>query len=349
MLTKHHIPNNVAEISFGPLPLTSGKCISSVTLRYELTGPPGAPVILVCHALTGNHRTVGTEENPGWWSGLIGPHKYIDTTQYQVLTFNVLGGCNGSTGPTSLNPKTNKPYRRSFPEITIRDMVTAQYMALQKLNISKLYAVIGGSLGGMQVLEWGICYPEMMVKLIAFAVTPVFSDYGIGFNHIAEQAIKTDPAWNNGNYPLNTPLKGLEIARMIGMVTYRSVDLFTERFQRQQSETGFSVSSYLNYQGAKLANRFDPNSYLYLLNAMNHHDIGHGRGGWKKAARLLRKPTLLISYEKDLIYEPHIIRSFAEQLPQGHYFHVETNFGHDGFLTEFEKWGDEVASFLHGA
>lgn len=349
MQTEQKVHRSVADLSFGPLLLASGKMIESVTLRYERVGPPDAPVILVCHALTGNYRTVGTIETPGWWSGLIGPDQYIDTTKFQVLTFNVLGGCNGSTGPLTINPKTNTPYGLSFPKITIRDMVTAQYMALQKLNIKKLFAVIGGSLGGMQVLEWGLIYPDMMDKLIALAVTPVFSDYGIGFNHLAETAIKNDPAWNHGSYSPSEPLQGLALARMVGMVTYRSANLFAERFGRQKTETSYSVSSYLDYQGKKLARRFDPNSYLYLLNAMNHHDIGHDRGGWETASLSLQKPILLISYEKDLIYEPQTIRAFAEKLPRCTYFHVRTNFGHDGFLTEFQNWGEVVRYFLHAA
>ncbi|WP_246202489.1 homoserine O-acetyltransferase MetX [Virgibacillus doumboii] len=341
------IISKTADVSLGPLRLTSGEQLEQVTLRYELVGPADAPVILVCHALTGNHLAVGTADNPGWWRGLIGPDSYIDTDHYQVLTFNVLGGCHGSTGPASINPETNESYTCDFPAITVRDMVHAQYRALQQLNITRLEAVIGGSLGGMQVLEWGILYPDIIEKLIVLAATPVFSDYGIAFNHIASTAIKQDPHWNNGDYQTDDSFDGLALARMIGMITYRTSDLFTERFNRNQTNNDFDVVSYLNYQGQKLVNRFDPNSYLYLLDTMNQHDIGFNRGGWREAASQLNKPTLLLSYDKDLIYEPKQIKTLADMLPDSTYHHIETNFGHDGFLTEFEKWGHIVNDFLH--
>lgn len=338
--------SETADVSFGPLRLTSGEKLEEVTLRYERVGPADAPVILNCHALTGNHIAVGIADNPGWWRGLVGSDKYIDTDHYQVLTFNVLGGCHGSTGPASINPETKSKYGCGFPAITVRDMVHAQYHALQQLNITRLKAVIGGSLGGMQVLEWGLLYPDMMEKLIVLAATPVFSDYGIAFNHIASTAIKRDPHWNDGNYTPDDTINGLALARMIGILTYRTSELFTERFDRKQSDDDFDVQSYLNYQGQKLVNRFDPNSYLYLLDAMNWHDIGHNRGGWQEAASQIRKPTLLLSYDKDLIYEPKRIKSFADILPNSTYHHTETNFGHDGFLTEYEKWGPIVREFL---
>src|SRR5699024_1561360 len=188
----HTASNPIFEISFGPLPLTSGGELADVTLSYELVGPRDAPVILVCHALTGNHHTVGNTEQLGWWSGLIGPGKYIDTKKYQVLTFNVLGGCDRSTGPTSKIPGTETPYPADFPVLTIRDMVHAQYMALEKMEISTIKAIIGGSLGGMQVMEWGLLYPSLVEKLIIIAATPVFSSYCIAYNHIADNSLQQD-------------------------------------------------------------------------------------------------------------------------------------------------------------
>ncbi|MFD1036973.1 homoserine O-acetyltransferase [Virgibacillus byunsanensis] len=344
MLTKTPIIN---DISFGPLQLDSGETIDKVTLRYEIAGPKSAPVVLVCHALTGNHHTIGTDSSPGWWSGLIGRKKYIDTERFQVITFNVLGGCDGSTGPASINPATDEPYRTSFPNITIRDMVRAQFMALQKLEISRLAAVTGGSLGGMQVLEWGLLYPAFVDKLIVLAATPTFSDYGIAFNHIAASSIKADPNWNKGNYDSNHSLKGLELARMIGMVTYRSSALFNKRFDREKKGKTYDVTSYLDYQGEKLTHRFDPNSYLYLLEAMNNHDVSFHRSEWKKAIQNIQCPVLAISYEKDLVYEPPIINELAEAIPNSTYYHIHTDFGHDGFLTEFHKWGNIVFDFLN--
>ncbi|SET51916.1 homoserine O-acetyltransferase [Oceanobacillus limi] len=340
------IPYQTGEVSIGPLSLSSGETLENVTLTYELVGVSGKPIILVCHALTGNHITVGNEITAGWWDGLIGHDRAISTMHYQVLTFNVLGGCNGSTGPTSLDPKTGTSYRTTFPKITVRDMVQAQYLALEKLHIKSLHAIIGGSLGGMQVLEWGLLFPTFMNKLISLASTPRFSDYGIAFNHIAEATIRNDPNWQNGRYFANQQIHGLEIARMVGMVTYRSAALFTERFDRKHSNDCYAVSSYLNYQGKKLANRFDANSYIYLLQAMNNHDIGRNRGGWKKACQLYRRPLLAIGYANDLIYEPKHIQQFAEIAPNCTYHYVETIFGHDGFLTEYQKWENYIADFI---
>ncbi|GGA63513.1 homoserine O-acetyltransferase [Ornithinibacillus halotolerans] len=336
----------VNDINIGPLQLESGATIPSVSLRYERVGPVGAPVVLICHALTGNHVTIGNNEEPGWWSGLIGHRLAIDTTKYQVITFNVLGGCNGSTGPLSINPNNNRPYGKNFPNITIRDIVHAQYLALKRLQVDEVFAVVGGSLGGMQVLEWGLLYSNIVNRLIALAVTPTLSDYGIAYNYISEQSIISDPAWNNGDYNSPSEIRGLEIARMIGMVTYRSAELFHERFGRAESSDGFSVTSYLKYQGEKLASRFDPNSYLTLLQAMNSHDIGRDRGGWKEACKKYTCPILAISYEYDLIYDPNSIAEFASHTPNATYHHVSTKFGHDGFLTEFEKWSWMVQQFL---
>lgn len=317
-----------------------------MALQYEQSGVDDGPVVLVCHALTGNHESTGTADAPGWWSGLVGDDRFIDTTRYQVITFNVLGGCNGSTGPASINPETGTPYRSTFPAITVRDMVHAQYKALQRLGITQIHTVIGGSLGGMQAQEWALLYPEMVESAIILASTPTLSDYGIAYNHIARTAITSDPAWQHGEYQTNEGLKGLEIARMIGMVSYRSAPLFAERFLRSRTENGFEINAYLDHQGKKLCSRFDANSYLCLLDAMDQHDIGQDRGGWQKAAATITVPMLLISFAHDLIYEPSQIREFAACIPNSIYHHVETTFGHDGFLTEYEKWGKTVKHFV---
>jgi homoserine O-acetyltransferase/O-succinyltransferase len=346
LVNTSNILTKIGEVSIGPLQLESGYFLPEVSLTYERVGPQDAPIILVCHALTGNHLTVGCPELPGWWNGLIGPNQYIDTAKYQVITFNVLGGCNGSTGPLSINPITEEPYRASFPTITIRDMVHAQFAALQQLDIKEVYAVVGGSLGGMQALEWGLLYPDLLNKLIILAATPTLSDYGIAYNHIAKQAITNDPLWLDGYYQSSSEIRGLEIARMIGMVTYRSSDLFSERFNRKETESGYSVTSYLDYQGEKLSNRFEANSYLGLLEAMNTHDIGRERGGWEEACKQYTCSILALSFEHDLIYEPKIIKDFSSHLANCSYQHIETLFGHDGFLTEYHKWGSIIEDFL---
>ncbi|MCM3023369.1 homoserine O-acetyltransferase MetX [Heyndrickxia ginsengihumi] len=340
------------KVEIGTLLLENGETIPHAELAYERRGPMDAPIILVCHALTGSQYTVGTSEEPGWWDGLIGPGKYIDTNQYQVITFNVLGSCYGSTGPQSINPETSRPYRMDFPFITIRDMVHAQKRALLALGVNRVKAVIGGSLGGMQVLEWGLLYPNDMDQLLLFASTPYYSDYGIAFNEIGITAIENDPGWKNGYYQSSEDVKGLEIARMVGMVSYRSAPLFESRFNRKIAEdnhnkfSSYEVSSYMRYQGKKLTERFDANSYLYLLRAMNSHDIGKGRGGWKKAASQYKAKLIAFGFQHDLIFRPEDIEAFAREVPDSEYHFVPTKFGHDGFLVEFENWGHIVREAL---
>ncbi|MDC3412283.1 homoserine O-acetyltransferase [Aquibacillus sp. 3ASR75-11] len=354
-------PSKTGNVTIGSLQLESGKVLQDVSLAYERSGSLDAPVILVCHALTGNQYAVGTDDTPGWWAGLINQGSYIDTNKYQVISFNVLGGCDGSTGPLSENPETGKPYKGDFPFLTIRDMVNAQYEALQRLGITHLKAVLGGSLGGMQVMEWGILYPDMMDVIFPIAATPYLSDYAIAFNNIARVAITSDPNWNNGQYSHDSlPESGLSIARMIGMITYRTDNLFNDRFSREQTETGigeshkeatYQIESYLNYQGKKIAQRFDPNSYLYLLRAMDSHDIGRGRGGWQQALSLIRSPIVAIGFEGDLLYPPsklELLTNEANQRGGKADFHkVNTRFGHDGFLVEFENWGNLIQNQLN--
>ncbi|MFC7370215.1 homoserine O-acetyltransferase [Fictibacillus iocasae] len=340
----------IRKVKIGSILLESGKQLDDVELAYESAGSTTGPVILVCHALTGSQYAVGTEKEPGWWAGLIGSGQYVDTSRYRVLTFNVLGGCSGSTGPRSVCKKSGQTYRADFPHISVRDMVRAQKKALEVLGISELFAVMGGSLGGMQVFEWGVMYPSFMKKLFVFASSPYLSDYGIAFNRIGITAICNDPAFNGGDYTEGAVLKGLEIARMAGLVTYRTPALFDGRFRREEADDGerpyYQVESYLNYQGEKLAKRFDANSYLSLLYAMNAHDIGAGRGGWEQASNTIQAEFYAFGFEGDLLYDPDVLRACASTVKSGHYFHVETLFGHDGFLTEYDRWGGYVSEAL---
>ncbi len=337
----------VAKISIEDFTFESGETLPQIELAYEHSGPKGAPVILLCHALTGNQYAVGSGENPGWWAGLVGEECPIDTTQYQVITFNVLGGCHGSTGPASINPETGDIYRLDFPEVTIRDMVHAQYRALKQLGIYELHAVAGGSLGGMQTLEWGLLYPDFMKQLFVLAATPYLSDYGIAFNHIGARAIKDDPAFMEGYYSSNDTLQGFEIARMAGMVTYRSAPLFQKRFAREQEDALYSIQSYLNYQGEKIKDRFDANSYLYLLEAMNNHDIRKGRGSLQDTAGSFKPALFTVSFEHDLLYPKELIQPFSHHAPNGQHYHVKTDYGHDGFLVEFGEWGTWISEKLN--
>ncbi|HET7627555.1 MAG TPA: homoserine O-acetyltransferase [Bacillales bacterium] len=348
-------------IGIGPFTLESGSVIDDVVIAYERTGPRNAPVVFVCHALTGNQFAVGTDHEPGWWSGLIGPGKTIDTDEWQVITMNVLGGCNGSTGPASIDPNTGQPYRANFPFVTVRDIVCAHFQALKLLGVERLRAVIGASLGGMQVLEWGIQYPRFVERIIPMAVTPYLSDYAVAYNAMARLAIQQDPNWKDGFYSEEQPpASGIGLARMIGMVTYRTPAMFNGRFKRERfqewgqdhRELAFDVESYLVYQGEKLSRRFDANSYLYLLKAMDSHDIGRGRGGWQQALQLCRAPLFAFSFQGDLLYPPDPLKQLADWHrnagKEAHFFEVETKFGHDGFLVEFERWAWKLKGCLHG-
>lgn len=325
------------KVHIGNYTTEGGVLIPAVEVAYERVGNPHAPVVLVCHALTGNQDAVGTEDHPGWWSECIGPGKYVDTNEFQVLTFNVLGSCYGSTGPTSTSP-TGDLYGPTFPNVTIRDMVHVQRRALEKLSIPSLHAVIGGSLGGMQVLEWLVLYPLFMERAVVLASTAALSPYAIAFNHVGEQAILADANFQNGNYHSNEGLSGLSIARMVGMITYRSKALFQQRYEEDRS----GIQSYLDYQGEIFLQRFDANAYLRLIRAMNHHDIGHGRGGVEKVLRSIQTPVTLIGYEGDLLYSIEEMEEMAKLLPYSTLVKVSTDFGHDGFLVEADKWGPAV-------
>ena len=346
----------VNKVSIGALLLENGEKLPNVEIAYERVGNPDGEVVVVCHALTGNHETVGSEADPGWWSLFIGPDLYIDTNRFQVITMNVIGGCNGSTGPLSINPSTGKAYGAGFPAVTIRDMVHSQYKALEILGIKRARAIIGGSLGGMQVLEWGILYPHFAEILVPMAVTPYFTDYALAFNSIGRHAIISDPEWKKGNYPDGAKLKGLETARMVGLVTYRSQSLFNDRFNRERKNgenIEYQVDSYMKYQGEKFSGRFDANSYLVLLQAMDQFDIGYGRGGWEKALLEVEAHVCMFCFNGDLLYPPGLAKNTTDFLKgakkQVNYIEVDTKFGHDGFLVEFEKWGQKVKNLLEKA
>lgn len=337
-------------VTIGQLTLESGLVLDQVHLAYEWARRKDAPVVLVCHALTGNQLAIGDEQRQGWWHELIGPQRFIDTNKYSVLSFNVLGGCHGSTGPTSSNPQTGKPYRASFPEITIRDMVKAEHAALCALGIDKLQTVIGGSLGGMRALEWGMMYPQFMDQLIPIAVTPSLSAYGIAFNCIGLHAIEQDEGYAAGQYKKATDVKGFETARMAGMVTYRSDQLFNGRFARKTAKSGhFEVESYLQHVGKKIGAQFDPASYCTLLRALNTHDVTRARGSLQQAAEMIQARTLFLGFSHDLIYPAETIRSFSHLVQDASFCYVHTTYGHDGFLTEYEKWGPIVEQFMEVA
>lgn len=347
-------------MELGTFRFESGAMLPNLQLAFETFGHLNAAkdnAILVCHALTGDSHAAG-EDPSGWWSGLVGPGKGIDTNRYFVICSNVLGGCGGSSGPSSQRPDVGVPYGMRFPIVTIRDMVHAQKRLLDRLGIPVLQAVIGGSMGGMQVLEWGILYPGFVRLLFPVATTAALSPMGIAYNDIARQAILADPNWQQGDYyGSSEPAKGLSIARMVGMVTYRTAELFEQRFQRQvrhgelfSHDHTFEVESYLRYQGEKLVHRFDANSYLYLLKSMDTHDIARGRGGLRQALSRIAARTCLIGIRQDLLYPLDHLEQLRRLLcslgKEAELHEIDSPFGHDAFLVEFEAMGDIVSQAL---
>ncbi|MET3290632.1 homoserine O-acetyltransferase [Brevibacillus fluminis] len=344
------------------LTLESGEVLCQVEVGYKTYGsfdPERNNAVLVCHALTGDMYAVGDEERAGWWEGLIGPGMPIDTNNYFVICSNVLGGCYGTTGPASCSPSTGKPYGSAFPVVTVRDMVTAQYHLVKQLGVEHLYAVIGGSMGGMQVYEWAVTYPDMMDMVVPIATCSRLSAISIAYNDVGRQAICNDPEWQGGHYyPGPGPKNGLSTARMLGMITYRTAELFEERFGRSLQakasqhlhDTTFQIESYLRYQGEKLVERFDANSYLYLLKAMDTHDIGRGRDGIEEAIKHIRAKVVSIAITNDLLYPIEHQEEMAELMKKNgiavDFYTIDSKYGHDGFLVEFQKMARLVAPYF---
>ncbi len=349
--------------------LDCGKKLTSVTVRYETYGTlsnNGDNAILVLHALSGDAHVAGyfTEDNPdekpGWWDDMIGPGKYIDTNKYFVVCSNVIGGCSGSTGPRSVNPETGKLYNMDFPVITIADMAKAQHRLMKHLKIRKWLGVLGGSMGGMQVLEWARLYPDELQCAIAIATTPRLSPQSIAFNWVGREAIKTDPNWNNGNYDENIPVKGLSTARMLAHITYLSDESMKRKFGRvlQKSQSysfdfkfDFAVESYLDYQGQRFVERFDANSYLYITRAMDYFDISAYAGGnLTKALGMVKCPFLVVSFTSDWLFPTpqsrELVRALLNNEVAVSSCEIESSYGHDAFLLEVETLGKMMSDFL---
>ncbi len=337
-----------------PLTLDSGETLPLLRVAYETYGTlnsEGTNAILVCHALTGSAHAGDTiaEDGPGWWNGIIGSGKGLDTNRHFVVCSNILGSCYGTTGPTSVDPSTGELYGPEFPLVTVRDMVRAQYALLRKLGIRKLQLVIGGSLGGMQVLEWAILFPDFVEAIAPIATAAAHSAWCIGFDEAQRLAITSDPTWNGGRYE-QQPAEGLAIARMIAMISYRSQTSFEKRFGREQTggdekkpllfadqPYGFQVESYLRYQGEKLVGRFDANTYITLTRAMDSHDVGRGRGSVREALASIRARALCVGITSDILYPPEEQREIAAGIPGSRYATIDSPHGHDAFLIEFEQ------------
>jgi homoserine O-acetyltransferase/O-succinyltransferase len=351
-----------------PFTFRSGQVIPGFTLRYETYGQLSATrdnVVLVCHALSGDHHCAGwhtaNDRKPGWWNNLIGPGKAVDTRRFFVICVNVLGGCQGSTGPSSLNPETGRPYGVSFPFVTIRDMVRAQKLLLEHLGIVALHAVMGGSMGGMLALLFSIEYPSFTRRVLAMATTARESAQAIAFNEVGRQAIMQDPAWNHGDYSRESgPRVGLAIARMMAHITYVSDASMDRKFGRRKKDTAatdaytfepqFEVEGYLRHQGQSFINRFDANSYLYITRALDQFDLAHSYGSLEEAFSHVEAETLVVGFTSDWLFPPEQNRTLALSLlragKRASYAELSTDLGHDSFLLESEELYALVRAFL---
>ncbi len=344
--------------------LDSGEKLGPITLAYETYGKINARksnAILIHHALSGDAHAAGFHEGdgkPGWWDEMIGPGKAFDTNTYFVICSNVLGGCKGSTGPSSINPGTNRPYGLDFPTITIKDMVKAQKYLIDHLGIEKLLCVVGGSMGGMQALQWAASYPERVRSVIPIATTLKHSPQQIAFNEVGRQAIMADPDWKGGNYYGGAPAaKGLAVARMIGHITYMSDISMSEKFGRRfhngnkHSKFGaeFEVEGYLHYHGDNFVRRFDANSYLYITKALDYFDLSNGRTLFE-VFKGIKAKFLIIAFKSDWLYPTYQSKEILKICKltgiEATYCEINSTYGHDAFLLEIEEETHLVKHFL---
>jgi homoserine O-acetyltransferase len=345
-------------INVGELALDNGGSIRAEVAyeRYGHLSPAGDNAVVVCHALTGSAHAAGAN---GWWAPLIGPGAAFDTDRYAVFCGNILGSCYGTTGPVSIDPATRRPYGGSFPAVTVGDMVRLHRAAFETLGIRSVVTVAGGSLGGLQVLEWAVQAPALVRSIIPIASVLAHEPWQIAFNEVARQAIRNDPAFCDGDYLAHgtQPDAGLALARMIAMISYRTSQSFDQRFGREtQPESAgrpaFAVESYLRYQGKRLVDRFDANSYLRITEAMDCYDVGAGRGGAAQALREFRGPALVVSIDSDALYLPSgqeqlaaVLRANANRVD---FAMLEAVDGHDAFLIEWDQLETAIRAFLAG-
>lgn len=358
-----------------PFALDSGKVLDDVTIAYETWGTlneDATNAILICHAWTGDSHVSGPAEDghptPGWWEGVVGPGKAIDTDRWFVVCSNVIGGCQGSTGPATAHPEDGQLYGSRFPVITIRDMVRAQVRVTDMLGIRRWHSVVGGSMGGMQVLEWAVTFPDRVKTIIPIATCAQATAQQIAWGAIGRRAIRLDPKWRNGEYYDAAigegPWEGLATARMISQVTFRSDNVFTERFGRALVDMDvdynglglwdrFEVEGYLDHHGDRLIRRFDTNSYLLIGKAMDLHDIARGRGTLNSALARIKSPTLVMGISSDILYptyqQKQIHSMLTEKGVDSTYVEIESPHGHDAFLINFDQVGPPITSFLEAS
>lgn len=359
-----------------PLALEGGATLGDITIAYETWGrldADHANAVLICHAWTGDSHVAGPagegHPTPGWWEGMVGPGKPIDTDTYFVVCANVLGGCQGSTGPASIDPASGRPYGSRFPVVTIRDMVKTHAVLADRLGIERWLSVIGGSMGGMQVLEWAITFPDRVRSMIPIATCAQASAQQIAWGAVGRRAVRLDPRWRGGDYydaaAGDGPHVGLATARMLAQITFRSDDVFTDRFGREMADRSpdgsdalslwqrFEVERYLDYHGEKLVRRFDANSYLVIGKAMDLHDVGRGRGGLEAAMARVRCPVLSIGIRSDLLYPNYQQREIAVCVNRlggrAEYVEIDSPHGHDSFLIDLDQVAAAVTPFLEKA
>jgi homoserine O-acetyltransferase len=350
-----------------PLQLKSGKTLGPIDVAYETYGtlnPAGDNVVLICHALSGDAHVAGynnpDDRKPGWWDIMVGPGKPIDTNRYFVLCSNILGGCMGTTGPSEINPSTGRPYGLEFPIITIEDIVKVQKMLLDALGIHRVLAVLGGSMGGMQVLQWAIAYPHLVESVICIATTARLNAQSIAFDAVGRNAILADPNFREGQYlDQDPPDRGLAIARMIGHITYLSEQSMRSKFGRQLQRkdrynydfnTEFAVESYLDYQGQTFIERFDANSYLYITKAMDYFDLVREHGSLRQAFCNTACRFFIISFSSDWLFTPEqseeMVHALGAEGKEVTCCNIQSPYGHDAFLLEDRELGALISGFL---
>jgi len=361
-----NIFTDVAEIK-SPLKLASGKVIEEYNLKYETYGMLNKEknnAVLICHALSGNHHAAGcykNENKPGWWDNMIGPGKPIDTNKLYVVCLNNLGGCHGSTGPTSQIPNTQKIYGSSFPIVTVNDWVNSQKELMDFLKIPSWRFIVGGSLGGMQAFQWTIQYPSLVKNCIVIAAAPKLTAQNIAFNEVARQAIMKDPNWHDGNYIEKgvVPAQGLSLARMLGHITYLSDESMGEKFGRELKkaklnfnyDVEFQIESYLRYQGEKFVAGFDANTYLLMTKSLDYFDPIKDFGtSLKEIFKSVKSKYLVVSFTSDWRFPPkrsrEIVKLLLDNEKDVSYSEINSEGGHDAFLMDNEDYFGVMKSFI---
>lgn len=353
-----------------PLRLKSGAVIEEYDLVYETYGAlnaQGSNAVLVCHALSGNHHVAGRYGNnpktAGWWDNLVGPGKPLDTDRFFVIGLNNLGGCHGSTGPSSINPKTGIRYGPTFPVVTVEDWVHSQARLLDRIGVTKLAAAIGGSLGGMQAMQWTISYPDRIANAVVIAAAPKLSAQNIAFSEVARQAIVTDPDFHGGNYYGENvvPRRGLRVARMVGHITYLSDEAMGEKFGRElrsgqlkyNFDVDFEVESYLRHQGDKFADVFDANTYLLMTKALDYFDPADDYdGNLSKALAHAKAKFLIVSFSSDWRFAAsrsrEIVKALLDNKREVSYAHIDAPHGHDAFLLDDVQYHNVLRAYFDG-